>query len=165
MIPEMPYQSTRYDSAYSGAASMHTSTRLPGGHSHPSSHPLQMRSMTQQHQSQHPHQPQPLQHWTQPQMLPPLNPMEPFVSACPYLFSRRSMLFSFTPHRRGTWWGIRLMITTLDTNDNNDSICFSLKIRLYCDRSLSIVMAIPSENPVAANFACSGSAARNRYVG
>ncbi|KAG8213721.1 hypothetical protein J3R82DRAFT_10423 [Butyriboletus roseoflavus] len=87
MIPEMPYQS-RYDSAYSGTTSMHTGTpRLPGGHSHQSSHSLQMRSMTHQHQSQHQSQhqhqhhqhQQPPQHWTQPhQMLPPLNPMEPY---------------------------------------------------------------------------------------
>ncbi|KAI9572142.1 hypothetical protein HD554DRAFT_2067302 [Boletus coccyginus] len=87
IIPEMPaYQSTRYDPAYGGTTSMHTGSRLPGS-SHQSSHPLQMRSMTQHHQSQHQHhqhqhQPQP-HHWAQSQMLPPLNPMESFVSACP----------------------------------------------------------------------------------
>ncbi|KAF9222571.1 hypothetical protein BS17DRAFT_802813 [Gyrodon lividus] len=107
MIPEMPtYQSThpRYDPYASAAPSMHSGPpRLPGP-SHASGHPLQIRPMGQHHQ-----QPPP-QHWTQPHMLPPVNPMEPFFH---------------TPQERNL-------------------------IRHYCDRSLSIVMAIPSENPIVA---------------
>ncbi|KIJ67948.1 hypothetical protein HYDPIDRAFT_25403 [Hydnomerulius pinastri MD-312] len=106
MIPEMStYQSAqpRYDSAYPGATqALHSGPpRLPGP-SHPSGHPVQIRPMGQ-------HQPPP-HHWTQPQMLSSVNPMEPFFH---------------TPQERNL-------------------------IRHYCDRSLSIIMAIPSENPVLA---------------
>ena len=43
------------------------------------------------------------------------------------------------------------MITTLDTNDNDDAVCFFSKDSYYCDRSFeSIIVDIPSENPIVA---------------
>lgn len=42
------------------------------------------------------------------------------------------------------------MITTLDTNDNDDSVCFFSKDSPLLRYILSIIMAIPSENPIVA---------------
>ena len=38
------------------------------------------------------------------------------------------------------------MITILDTNDNYDSVCFFFNDSHYCDKSLSIIVTIPSKN-------------------
>jgi hypothetical protein len=42
------------------------------------------------------------------------------------------------------------MITMLNTKENDGIFVFLSKIRHYCDNSLNIIMAVPSENPIVA---------------